>query len=163
MGNGGRGLGGQAMENVPLWMTEGQSEYLSTRRTDAHMVMWIRDAVKHNDIHTLEDMTLRMHEYFFYRWGHAFWAFIAVMNGDAMVHPMYIATAEAGYRSAIDPLTGLNCPESRITRNIFLHKITDIFKRNKNESLNNIFPYRRSPIQFLAFTNASSQGVISSV
>ena len=106
MGNGGRGLGGRAMENTPLWMVEGQSEYLSLGRQDAHTAMWMRDAVKHDNIPTLRDMTTRMQEFFPYRWGHAFWAFFTAHYGDEQIHPLFVSTALTGYDRAIDSLTG---------------------------------------------------------
>ena len=106
MGNGGRGLGGRAMENVPLWMIEGQSEYMSIGREDSHTAMWMRDAVKHEDIPTIRDMTRRMYEYFPYRWGHAFWAFYGGYFGDDQIMPLFLATANMGVERAVDTLTG---------------------------------------------------------
>ncbi len=135
LGNGDRGMGRQAMENVPLWMIEGQSEYLSIGRTDAHTAMWMRDAVKHNDIPTLEDMTIRMHEYFPYRWGHAFWAFIAGMYGDAMIQPMFIASAEAGYQRAIDTLTGYSSDSLSALWANSLRKAYEPLMEGKQESV----------------------------
>jgi Tol biopolymer transport system component len=106
LGNGGRGLGGGAMQNVPLWMTEGQSEYLTIGSTDTQTAMWMRDAVKNDDIPTINDLTNRPMDYFPYRWGHAFWAYFAGMYGDAQVLPLYVSTARMGVRRAIDSLTG---------------------------------------------------------
>ncbi len=106
LGNGGRGLGGRAMENVPLWMIEGQSEYMSIGREDAHTAMWMRDAVRHDDIPTIRDMTRRMYEYFPYRWGHAFWAFYGGNFGDDQIMPLFLATAQMGVERAVDTLTG---------------------------------------------------------
>ncbi len=106
LGNGDRGLGQRAMQNVPLWLTEGQSEYLSIGRQDPHTALWMRDAVKHDNIPTLRDMTTRPDLYFPYRWGHAFWAFYAGHYGDGMVLPLYLATAQMGLQRAVDTLTG---------------------------------------------------------
>jgi Tol biopolymer transport system component len=106
LGNGHRGLGGRAMQNVPLWMTEGQSEYLSIGRNDTQTAMWMRDAVKHDNIPTLRDMTTRMQDFFPYRWGHAFWAYFTGHYGDGQIMPLFIATAQMGLERAIDTLTG---------------------------------------------------------
>ncbi len=106
LGDNGRGLGGQAMQNTPLWMIEGQSEYLSIGREHTQTAMWMRDAVKHDDIPTIRDMTRRMYEYFPYRWGHAFWAFFGGTFGDEQIMPLFIGTAQMGVERAIDSLTG---------------------------------------------------------
>ncbi len=105
-GNGGRGLGMRAMDNIPLWMTEGQSEYLSIGSQDTQTAMWLRDAVKNDNIPTLRQMTRQPQDYFPYRWGHAFWSFFAGHYGDAQILPLYITTAQMGYQRAIDTLTG---------------------------------------------------------
>ena len=106
LGNGGPGMGGRAMQNTPLWMVEGQSEYLSLGRRDPHTAMWMRDAVKHDNIPTIRDMTVNMQEYFPYRWGHAFWAFFTGHYGDGHILPLFISTAQLGYEGAIDSITG---------------------------------------------------------
>jgi hypothetical protein len=106
LGNGGRGMGQRAMQNVPLWMIEGQSEYLSIGRNDTQTAMWMRDAVKHDNIPTLRDMTTDMQQYFPYRWGHAFWAYFTGIYGDGQILPLFIATAQMGLERAIDTLTG---------------------------------------------------------
>ncbi len=106
-GRRGTGQNRYSMQNVPLWMTEGQSEYLSIGSSDVQTAMWMRDAVKHDDIPTLTDMTERMHDYFPYRWGPAFWAFFANTFGDDMVLPLYTSSAMMGYERAIDTLTGI--------------------------------------------------------
>ncbi len=106
LGNGGPGMGGRAMQNTPLWMVEGQSEYLSIGRRDTQTAMWMRDAVKNDNIPTLRDMTMDMQQYFPYRWGHAFWAFYTGHYGDGQILPLFIATAQMGYERAIDTLTG---------------------------------------------------------
>jgi Tol biopolymer transport system component len=111
LGNGGPGMGGRAMQNTPLWMVEGQSEYLSIGRQDPHTAMWMRDAVKHDNIPTVRDMTINMQEYFPYRWGHAFWAFFTGHYGDAQVLPLFVTTAQWGLERAIDSITGYSSDE----------------------------------------------------
>lgn len=68
---------------LPLWFIEGMAEYLSLGPTDAHTAMWMRDAAVASD---LPDFTkLEDFRYFPYRYGHAFWAYVAGRFGDAAV------------------------------------------------------------------------------
>jgi len=68
---------------LPLWFIEGMAEYVSIGPVDPNTAMWIRDAVQHKKVPTLRQ--LDDPRYFPYRWGQAFWAFIAGHWGDAMV------------------------------------------------------------------------------
>jgi hypothetical protein len=111
LGNGGPGMGGRAMQNTRLWMVEGQSEYMSIGRRDPHTAMWMRDAVKHDNIPTIRDMTMDMQQYFPYRWGHAFWAFFTGHYGDGNVLPLFVTTAQWGVERAIDSITGYSSDE----------------------------------------------------
>lgn len=60
------------MSNIPLFMTEGLAEYLSLGRNDPHTALWMRDAVLHNDLPSIEDLVVKQNKYFPYRWGQAF-------------------------------------------------------------------------------------------
>lgn len=100
-------LGFQQMENVPLWMIEGMAEYLSTGRSDAHTAMWLRDAVAHDDIPTLRDLSRKPEEYFPYRYGEALWAYIAGTWGDEAIVPLLKYTGQYGLQGAIDSLFGM--------------------------------------------------------
>ncbi|MGH8442696.1 MAG: peptidase S9, partial [Nevskiaceae bacterium] len=75
---------------LPLWFIEGMAEYLSLGSDDLHTVMWMRDAVWHDDLPTIEQ--LNGPRYFPYRYGHAFWAYVAGRFGDAVV-PKLLRTA----------------------------------------------------------------------
>ncbi len=97
-------LGLQRMENVPLWMIEGLAEYLSRGRSDAHTALWMRDAVAHDDIPTLHDLSRKPDEYFPYRYGEAFWAFLAGTWGDQAILPLLKYTGRYGLQGAIDSL-----------------------------------------------------------
>lgn len=97
-------LGLQRMENVPLWMIEGLAEYLSRGRSDAHTALWMRDAVAHDDIPTLRDLSRKPDEYFPYRYGEAFWAFLAGTWGDEAILPLLKYTGRYGLQGAIDSL-----------------------------------------------------------
>lgn len=80
--NGGQAAGPGAMR-LPLWFIEGMAEYLSLGPIDANTTLWVRDAVLQEKLPRIKD--LYNPEYFPYRWGQAFWAYIAGTYGDAMV------------------------------------------------------------------------------
>jgi Tol biopolymer transport system component len=101
-------LGLQSLGNIPLWMIEGMAEYLSIGPKDNKTAMWMRDAVIHDDIPTIKDMTRKMNEYFPYRYGHAFWSFLTGNWGDAMIEPVLLATAQFGLERATNQLLGLS-------------------------------------------------------
>ena len=101
-------LGLQNMENVPLWMIEGMAEYLSTGRSDAHTALWMRDALAHDDIPTLQDLSRKPDEYFPYRYGEAFWAFLAGTMGDEAILPLLKYTGRYGLTQAVDSLFGIS-------------------------------------------------------
>jgi Tol biopolymer transport system component len=75
---------GSALEALPLWFIEGMAEYFSIGHIDPHTAMWIRDAARQDEelptIHKLNDS-----RYFPYRWGQAFWAYVAGRWGDQRV------------------------------------------------------------------------------
>jgi Tol biopolymer transport system component len=70
-------------QRLPLWFVEGMAEYLSIGPVDPHTAMWMRDAVREETLPTLRQ--LNSPEYFPYRWGHAFWAYVAGRWGDGVV------------------------------------------------------------------------------
>jgi len=95
-----------SLRNIPLWMVEGMAEYLSIGSVDEHTAMWMRDAVLNDDFPTLKEMT-RNQKYFPYRYGHAFWAFVAKTWGDTIIVPLFVETAKVGYEEAIKSKIGL--------------------------------------------------------
>ncbi|MFO7935369.1 MAG: BamA/TamA family outer membrane protein [Bacteroidales bacterium] len=98
----------EAIGSIPLWMIEGLAEYMSIGTRDPHTAMWMRDAIMNDDIPTLEDMTRKPDLYFPYRYGHAFWSFIAANWGDRMIKPLLLGSGMAGYRRAVDSLLGFS-------------------------------------------------------
>ena len=86
------------LNNIPLWMVEGLAEYMSIGRVDAHTAMWMRDAILHNDIPSVDDLTRKQHLYFPYRYGQALWAYIAGIYGDNIIAPLFRATGKYGTR-----------------------------------------------------------------
>ncbi|MCU4155218.1 PD40 domain-containing protein [Carboxylicivirga sp. A043] len=89
-----------AINNVPLWMIEGMAEYLSLGSANSHTALWMRDALINNNFPTLEEMT-RSYRYSPYRYGHAFWAFIAYQYGEQYIPRLFKAAAHDGYEQAI--------------------------------------------------------------
>jgi hypothetical protein len=67
----------------PLWFVEGMAEYLSLGGVDGQTAMWMRDAALLEDLPAIAD--LESPDYFPYRWGHAFWAYIGAKYGDRTV------------------------------------------------------------------------------
>ncbi len=98
----------QSIGQIPLWMIEGLAEYMSIGKSDVQTAMWMRDAVKNDDIPTLKDMTRKPHKYFPYRYGHAIWVYITSNWGDAVIKPLLFGTAKTGYKRAVDSILGVS-------------------------------------------------------
>lgn len=94
------------LQNLPLWMIEGLAEYLSIGRVDAHSALWMRDAVLHNDLPDLGDLN-DSYKYFPYRWGQAFWAFVAGVYGDEVIATYFMNTAKYGLEYATRTTLGV--------------------------------------------------------
>lgn len=92
--------------NIPLWMIEGMAEYFSIGKKDAFTAMWMRDAYARNDIPSLKQMTEQSYNYFPYRYGQAFWAYIGSTYGDTVIMPLFIETAKYGYEMAVRRVFG---------------------------------------------------------
>ena len=85
---------GAGMMAMPLWFVEGMAEYLSLGPVDANTAMWVRDASfreKMPSVRQLDDP-----DFFPYRYGHAFWAYVAARWGDPAVGTMFRTVAAAG-------------------------------------------------------------------
>ena len=96
-GEGGIGFRGPTALLLPLWFVEGMAEYLSVGPVDAHTAMWMRDAAACNcRLPTLRDLTTRQWDYFPYRWGQAFWAFVAGKWGDEAVGKVLKVAGRSG-------------------------------------------------------------------
>ena len=78
------GQGG--LERLPLWFVEGMAEYLSTGPADSNTAMWMRDAARREKLPAIHE--LNNPKYFPYRWGQAFWAYVAGRWGDAVIPQM---------------------------------------------------------------------------
>jgi Tol biopolymer transport system component len=83
-----------AMGALPLWFVEGMAEYLSLGPVDAHTSMWVRDASAREKMPTIDK--LDDPEFFPYRYGHAFWAYVASRWGDEAVGDMFHGASRVG-------------------------------------------------------------------
>ena len=79
---------------LPLWFVEGMAEYLSIGPVDPHTALWIRDAALGEKLPTIRD--LNNPEYFPYRWGQAFWSYVAGRWGEDIVGRLLRSAARAG-------------------------------------------------------------------
>jgi WD40-like Beta Propeller Repeat/Peptidase of plants and bacteria len=96
--------GSGAMSRLPLWFVEGMAEYLSLGAADASTAMWLRDAARRDALPSIDD--LDNPAYFPYRWGHAFWAYVAGRWGDGVIRRLFVAAAESGVRAATESVLG---------------------------------------------------------
>ena len=79
---------------LPLWFIEGMAEYLSVGPHDPHTAMWIRDAAANDRLPNMGQ--LYDPRYFPYRFGQAFWAYIAGRWGDDVVGRVLNAAGRTG-------------------------------------------------------------------
>ena len=52
-----RGGGIQGLSGLPLWLIEGMAEYFSVGRDDPLTGMWLRDAIRRDELPTIEDLS----------------------------------------------------------------------------------------------------------
>ena len=98
-------VGFENINNVPLWMIEGMAEYLSIGKNDSFTSMWMRDAYLNHDIPTVKALT-QTNRYFPYRYGEAFWAFLASTYGDTIIAPFFRNVARFGLQYGIKRTLG---------------------------------------------------------
>jgi hypothetical protein len=106
--------GQNGVQMLPLWFVEGMAEYLSIGPVDTNTAMWLRDAARtENDkdrLPTIDD--LNKPQYFPYRWGHAFWAYVGGKWGDDTIGEMLrIAGATGDIELATQRVLGLSTKE----------------------------------------------------
>jgi len=99
--------------NLPTWLIEGMAEYLSVGRRDSHTAMWMRDAVRRDDMPSFEDLA-NPREYFPYRYGQAYLAYIGGKYGDSSVTNLFKRGGQVGLDSAYVELFGVS-PDSLTT------------------------------------------------
>lgn len=98
---------GPAVMMLPLWFIEGMAEYLSLGPIDANTAMWVRDASAREKMPTID--RLDDPDFFPYRYGHAFWAYVAGRWGDGAVGDLLRATGPQGdVEHAIQTVLGID-------------------------------------------------------
>jgi Tol biopolymer transport system component len=98
---------GPAVAGLPLWFIEGMAEYLSLGPVDPNTAMWVRDATAREKMPTVDK--LDDPDFFPYRYGHAFWAYVAGRWGDAAVGDMLRATGrQADIAGAMEQVLGID-------------------------------------------------------
>ena len=97
--------------SLPLWFIEGMAEYLSLGPVDPHTAMWLRESVRKEKLPAIKD--LDNPRYFPYRYGHAFWAYVAGRFGDQVVGDMLrtAAVSRGGYETAIEGVLNVKSEE----------------------------------------------------
>ena len=85
---------GPGLQALPLWFIEGMAEYLSIGPIDSNTAMWVREASARNAMPTIDK--LDDPDFFPYRYGHAFWAYVAGRWGDRAVGDLLRATGPEG-------------------------------------------------------------------
>ena len=95
-----RGGGIRGLMTLPLWLVEGMAEYMSVGREDPLTAMWMRDAIRRDDLPTIEQMT-KESRFFPYRFGQALWAYIGGTYGDDAVVQIYRRSLRVGFENAI--------------------------------------------------------------
>lgn len=101
-----RGGGLQGLTALPLWLIEGMAEYMSVGRDDPLTAMWIRDAIRRDELPTIKQMT-RETKFFPYRFGQALWAYIGGTYGDDAVVQIYRRSLRVGFEGAIEQVIGM--------------------------------------------------------
>ena len=98
------GTGIRGLTLLPLWVVEGIAEYLSVGREDALTAMWLRDAIRREDLPTLRELSTG--QYFPYRYGQALWAYIGGTYGDDSIVDLYRRSLRVGWEPALRQVLG---------------------------------------------------------
>lgn len=69
---------------LPGWFIEGMAEYLSLGPVNAHTSMWVRDAALFDRLPQVEQLSEQ--RFFPYRFGHAFWSYLAGRFGEGILN-----------------------------------------------------------------------------
>lgn len=95
------------LQRMPLWFIEGMAEYLSLGRDHPHTAMWMRDAVLNDNMPSFKDLN-NPREYFPYRYGQAFLAYIGGKYGDQAITDLFKLGGRAGLNTAMQQLFGIS-------------------------------------------------------
>ncbi len=102
-----QGVGIQGLSRLPGWLVEGMAEYLSVGRDDPLTAMWLRDAVRRDDIPTIEQMVKEL-RYFPYRFGEALWAYIGGTYGDEAVVDLFRYSLRSDWDTSLETILGIS-------------------------------------------------------
>jgi Tol biopolymer transport system component len=91
---------------LPLWFIEGMAEYLSLGPRDPNTTMWLRDAAARERLPRIKD--LDKPEYFPYRWGQAFWAYVTGRFGDGVVPQLLRLAPSTSLDKALEDVLGVS-------------------------------------------------------
>jgi Tol biopolymer transport system component len=96
---------------LPGWFIEGMAEYLSLGAGNPHTMMWLRDAALYTRLPTVKQLSDP--RYFPYRYGHAFWSYLASRYGDEIIGRI-LRSKVRGMVPRLERATGLT--EAELTR-----------------------------------------------
>ena len=91
----------------PLWFMEGMAEYVSAGLVDSQTRAWVQDGVLTGYLPDLETLG-REGGYLSYRYGQAFWSFVAGRWGEDVVGEILQRVAGMGAEGAFVAVTGLD-------------------------------------------------------
>ncbi len=91
--------------NPPLWFMEGMAEYLSSGPITPQTAVWVRDAAIERGLPDLDQLTYDP-SYFPYRFGHAFWSYIAERWGEEAIGELLHAAGAVGIEPAFRRVLG---------------------------------------------------------
>ncbi|HEY7500434.1 MAG TPA: BamA/TamA family outer membrane protein [Vicinamibacterales bacterium] len=89
----------------PLWAVEGLAQYLSLGASDGETALWLRDAVAYDLLPKRQQDASR--KFSPYRYGHAFWAYIAGRFGDRVIPAILKAKEDGSVERRIKSVTGV--------------------------------------------------------
>ncbi len=127
---GGDSTGLQNLQNLPLFMVEGLAEYMSKGPEDSQTAMWMRDAVANGRIPGIKDLVNP--QFFPYRWGQTFWAFLTGRFGDRVIRPFFQATGAYGFDNAVALVLGTTTDSLSADWKRNLQAFYDPFVQNKD-------------------------------
>ena len=93
----------------PLWAVEGMAQYLALGSRDPEAAMWLRDAARFNLLPVRQQDAAR--KFSPYRFGHAFWAYLAGRFGDQVIADVLKAKEAGALPKRILQVTGLELEE----------------------------------------------------
>jgi hypothetical protein len=102
-----RGAFESAASSLPTWLVEGMAEYLSLGRDDPLTSMWMRDAILHDSLPSVNQMTTRPDAYFPYRFGQALLSFIDGRWGDEGLRAFFDTSVGSGVSTGAESALGV--------------------------------------------------------